>query len=105
MWGHLLLVVPLVIPGLLAVPPWTTALPVAMGLAVPTALVAHAAWRVMRQPVVTGAHGLRGHRGEAVRDVNPDARWLAEARQPLARAQAVEVMDVVGARVQVRRWT
>lgn len=70
--GHLLLLVPLVIAGLLALLPWTTALPLAMGLATSTALVVDAVGRAMRRPVVTGAPGLRGSCGEASSDLNPD---------------------------------
>lgn len=40
MWCHLLLVVPIIVAELLVFLPWTTALPFALLLAVPTALVA-----------------------------------------------------------------
>lgn len=112
MWCHLLLLAPLVIAGLFVFLPWTTALPLGALVAVPTALIAYAGWRALRQPVVTGAEALRGRRGEAVSDLNleglvrlRDELWLGEASQPLAKGQPVEVVEVVGAKVRVRPWT
>lgn len=112
MWCHLLLLAPLVIAGLFVFLPWTTALPLGALVAVPTALIVHAGWRAMRQPVVTGAEGLRGSRGEALGDMNLEGfvrlrgeLWLGDALQPIAKGQPVEVVEVVGAKVRVRPWT
>lgn len=78
MWRHLLLLVPLVIAGLLAFLLWTTALPLAMGLAMSTALVVYAAWRAKGLPAVIGAEGLRGRRAEAV---STSIRWPRPGNQ------------------------
>lgn len=112
MWCHLLLLVPVIIAGLLAFLPWTTALPLAVSLGVPTALIAYAGWRAMRQPVATGREAVLGARGEAVSELNPEGLvrlggelWSGEALEPLARGQRVEVVEVVGVKVRVRPWT
>ena len=112
MWCHLLLLVPVIMAALFVFFPWTTALAIAAPLGVATALIAYAGWRALRQPVMTGAEGLRGSRGEAVSDLTPeglvrlgDELWLAEARPPVGKGQPVEVLEVVGARVRVRPWS
>ena len=112
MWCHLLLLAPLIIAGLFVFLPWTIALPLATFVAVPTAFIGYAGWRALRQPVATGVEALRGRRGEAVSDLNPEGLvrlrgelWLGEASQPLAKGQPVEVVEVAGAKVRVRPWT
>ena len=110
MWCPLLLLAPLVIVGLFVFLPWTIALPLATFVAVPTALIGCAGWWALRQPVATRAEALRGRRGEAVSNLDPEGLvrlrgelWLGEAWPPLAKGQPVEV--VAGATVRVRPWT
>jgi membrane-bound serine protease (ClpP class) len=111
-WCHLLLLVPVIMAALFMVFPWTTALVIAAPMGVATALIAYAGWRALRRPVVIGADGLHGRRGEAVSDLDPeglvrlrDELWLAESRQAVAKRRAVEVLEVAGARLWVRPWT
>ncbi|MBI4014135.1 MAG: hypothetical protein HY359_17590 [Candidatus Rokubacteria bacterium] len=106
---HLLLVMPLVIAGLFVFLPWTAALPLAATLAVGTVAIAYPVLRAHLGPVVTGREALVGAAGQAVSDLDPDGLvkirselWVAEAPTPIGRGTPVEVLDVRGARVQVR---
>lgn len=110
-WCHLLLGVPLVIAGLFLVLPWTTALPIALGLAVGTGVIAYQAARALRQRPVTGREAMVGAAGEAVNDLDPEGLvkvggelWVAEAPEPIRRGAQVRVTEVSGAKVKVRPW-
>ncbi len=106
---HLLLVMPFVIAGLFVFLPWTTALPLAATLTVGAVAIAYLVLRAHLSPVVTSREALAGATGQAISDLDPDGLvkirnelWVAEAPTPIGRGSRVEVLDVRGARVQVR---
>jgi membrane-bound serine protease (ClpP class) len=110
-WCHLLLGVPLVIAGLFYFLPWTTALPVAVILAVGTGVIAWYSARALLEPAVTGKEALVGRVGEAVSDLTPEGLvriggelWVATAPGPVSKGVRVEVLEVSGAKVRVRPW-
>lgn len=110
-WCHLLLGVPLVIAGLFLLLPWTTALPVALVLAVGTGVIVYYSGQALRQRPVTGKEAIVGGMGEAVSDLNPEGLvrvggelWVAEAPEPIRQGARVRVMEVSGAKVKVRPW-
>jgi len=103
MWRHLARLVPFVTVKPLLFLAWPTPLPLTVSRAVPTALAASAGSRETRQPILTGAVRLRGHRGGAVSAVAPDGLVrrhgdlsLAETRRLVAKGQSVEVIKMMG---------
>ena len=110
-WCHLLLGVPLVIVGLFFFLPWTTALPVALVLAIGTAVIGYYSARALRQPPVTGKVAMVGQAGEAVSDLTPQGLvrvggelWVAQAPEPIARGARIQIEEVQGAKMRVRPW-
>ncbi len=106
-WCHLLLGIPLVIGGLFVFLPWSMALPLALVLAVGTAVIGYYATRALRQPAVTGI----GDIGVAVSDLTLEGLvrvgselWVAEAPEPVSEEARVEVVEVHGAKMKVRSW-
>lgn len=111
-WCHLLLGVPLVIAGLFLFFPWTTALPVALVLAIGTAVIAYYSAQALRQPPVTGKEAMIGSLGHAVSDLNPEGLvrvggelWVAETPEPITEGARVQVLEVQGAKLRVRPWS
>lgn len=110
MWCHLLLATPLAMAALFVFLPLGTAIPVATGLAIATALIVVPSVRALRQPVVTGRQAVLGAVGQAVSDLTTEGLvrvrselWLAEAWEPIARGSHVQVLEVSGAKLRVRR--
>ncbi|MBI2555464.1 MAG: hypothetical protein HYV92_13830 [Candidatus Rokubacteria bacterium] len=111
-WCHLLLGVPLVIAGLFLFLPWTTALPISLVLALGTAVIAYYGARALRQPAVLGKEAMIGSLGEAVSDLNAEGLvkvggelWVAEAAEPISAGSRVQILEVEGAKLKVRRWS
>ena len=110
-WCHLLLGVPLVIAGLFVFLPWTTAVPIALSLAIGTAVIGYYSARALRQPPVAGKEAMVGLAGEAVSDLNPEGLvrvggelWVAQAPEPIARGARVQIVEVQGAKMRVQPW-
>lgn len=111
-WCHLLLGVPLVIAGLFLFLPWTTALPIALVLAIGTAVITYYGAQALRQPATTGKEAMIGSVGQAVNDLNPEGLvrvggelWVAEAPEPISEGSRVQVLEVRGAKLRVRAWS
>lgn len=111
-WCHLLLGVPLVITGLFLFLPWSTALPIALVIAIGTGAIAYYGARALRQPMVTGKAALVGAIGEAVSELGPQGLvkvggelWVAEASEAIRQGARVQVVQVSGAKVKVRPWS
>lgn len=110
-WCHVLLGVPLIIAGLFIFLPWITAVPIALVLAVGTAVIGYYAASALRQPPVTGKEALVGRVGEAVSDLKPAGLvkvggelWVAEAPEPICQGARVQILEVQGAKMKVRPW-
>lgn len=102
----------MVIVGLFLFLPWTTALPIALLLAIGTAVIGYYSAKALRQPAVTGKEAMKGRVAEAVSDLNPEGLvniggelWVAEAPEPVRKGAAVQILEVLGAKVKVRPWS
>jgi len=111
-WCHLLLGVPLVIGALFLFLPWTTALPIALVIALGTTVIVYYGVQALRQPAVTGKEALVGGVGRVVSDLNPEGLvkvggelWVAEAAEPISEGSRVQILEVRGVKLKVRRWS
>jgi membrane-bound ClpP family serine protease len=55
---------------------------------------------------------MKGRVAEAVSDLNPEGLvniggelWVAEAPEPVRKGAAVQILEVLGAKVKVRPWS
>ncbi len=89
----------------------TTALSVALPLALVTSLLVTLAWRARQAKVVTGAEGMIGQWGVALEDLLPQGRilvhgenWLARAPGMVSRGSHVRVNGVAGLVLRVEAF-
>lgn len=69
-----------------------------------------AAWRAQRDRTVTGKEGMAGEVGVALAEIAPRGTirvrgeiWQAEADEPIAKGEEVEVVEMVGLKLRVRK--
>ena len=108
---HLILLLPVIALPVLWLLPLPIGLPV-YGLALAIALWVYAlAVKTMRKPVMTGAQGMIGERGRAMRVEGRAATlqihgelWFAEVEgEPLAAGETALVIGIDGLRLKARR--
>ena len=92
------------------VPFWSVVAPIVGSFAVFAALVVYAVGRVLRTPSHFGVNELLGMRGVASTALAPSGTvalrgelWSADAEGDIAQGEAVEVTEVEGMRLRVRR--
>ena len=93
----------------LRVDPWSLA-PFILAFAVFTIALARLVVQAQRRRPLTGAEGLRGQRGQAATDLDPEGwvivqgeRWRARAEDRVSHGEAVEVLSVDGLELRVRK--
>ena len=105
---HLIFLTPVLALPVFWLLPWNIAVPIYGVVLGATALVLWPVAAAWRRPLVTGAEGMLGARGEALTELNPHGLircqgevWFATARRPVSPGERVRVVALDRLRVEV----